>query len=34
MGLDSVELIYEAEEAFGIRIGDDRAMNVRTVGDF
>jgi acyl carrier protein len=31
--LDLVELIYEFEEAFATRIPDERAVDIRTVGD-
>lgn len=34
MGLDAVEIVMRAEEFFTIRIGDDEAAAVRTVGDF
>ena len=33
MGLDSVEIIMEIEEAFDIRIPDDEATKIRTVGE-
>lgn len=33
MGLDAVEIVMEVEESFGITIPEDRAGNVRTVGD-
>lgn len=33
MGLDSVELILSVEEAFGIRIADEDAARLFTVGD-
>jgi acyl carrier protein len=31
--LDLVELIYDFEEAFETRIPDERAVDIRTVGD-
>ena len=34
MGLDSVELILEAEEAFGISLADDEMVKTLTVGQF
>src|SRR5690349_14886079 len=34
MGMDSVELVMEAEEAFGIRFADDEGLKIRTVGEF
>jgi len=34
MGLDSVELILEAEEAFGISLADDEMTKIVTVGQF
>jgi hypothetical protein len=33
MGLDAYELLLEVEETFGVKITDDRAVQVRTVGD-
>ncbi|TWU32630.1 acyl carrier protein [Novipirellula artificiosorum] len=33
MGLDAVEIVMEVEESFEITIPEDRAVNVRTVGD-
>lgn len=33
MGLDTVELVMEVEESFGISLPDDRASKIRTVGD-
>jgi len=33
MGLDAVEIVMEVEESFGITIPEERAGNVRTVGD-
>ena len=33
MGLDAVEIVMEVEESFGITIPEDRAGNVRTVGE-
>ncbi len=33
MGLDIVEIVIEVEEAFDIRIPDDRAGQMTTVGD-
>jgi len=33
MGLDSVELVMEVEEHFGIRFSDTQAERIRTVGD-
>lgn len=34
MGLDLVEAVMQAEETFGIAIGDDEFDRVRTAGDF
>ncbi len=34
MGLDSVELILEAEESFGISLADDEMVEIITVGQF
>ncbi len=34
MGLDLVEAVMQAEEAFGIAIGEDEFDHVRTAGDF
>ena len=31
--LDMVELVYEFEEAFDTRIPDERAVDIKTVGD-
>lgn len=33
MGLESVELVMDVEDAFGIRVPDDLAEGVRTVGE-
>lgn len=33
MGLDSVEMVLELEEAFEIRVPDEEAEHVRTVND-
>jgi acyl carrier protein len=33
MGLDAVEIVLDVEEAFGVKIPDDRAGTIRTVGD-
>lgn len=34
MGLETVEILLETEELFGIRIADDEASEIRTVGEF
>jgi acyl carrier protein len=34
MGLDSVELVLEAEESFGISLADDDVVRIVTVGQF
>ena len=34
MGLDSVELILEAEESFGISLHDEEMVEIVTVGQF
>lgn len=34
MGLDSVEIVMEVEDRFGITIPDKQAEQIRTVGDF
>jgi hypothetical protein len=34
MGLDAVEFVMEVEETFGIKIEDDEAVEIRTVGQF
>jgi hypothetical protein len=34
MGLDAVEIVLRTEELFAIRIEDDEAAEVSTVGDF
>jgi hypothetical protein len=33
MGLDAVELVLEIEESFGIKIPDDRASEIETIGE-
>lgn len=33
MGLDSVEMVLELEEAFEIRVPDEEAEHVRTIND-
>ncbi len=34
MGLDAVEIVIDAEEAFGISLSDERTSNCYTVGQF
>lgn len=34
MGLESVEIVMEAEETFGIIVSDDDVLQIRTVGEF
>ena len=34
MGLDSVELLLQIEEEFGITFSDDEAIKIETVGQF
>jgi len=33
MGLDSVELVMEVEDAFDVQVPDERACEMRTVRD-